>query len=110
LKDLEKPAHIMEADIEAAAAAQSQAEIKNAMRRHVDRMGKFTDWVKPEAIAARLKEHEEQAAAALARAIAMIGVPRELLVPPDPLPKHMQGQSASTIQAMLRNGWKPEEP
>jgi hypothetical protein len=108
LKDLEKPAHIMEADIEAAAAAQSHAEIKNAMRRHVDRMGKFTDWVKPEAIAARLKEHEEQAEAALERAKAMVGE-RKLLPVPDRLPKHMQGQSASTIQAMLRNGWEPEE-
>lgn len=109
MKDFEKPAHIIVADIEAAAAAQSEAEVKNAIKRHVERMGHYTEWVKPENIAARWKAHEEQAAAALARAKEMSGRELKLLPVPDPLPKHMQGQSPSTIQAMLRSGWKPDD-
>lgn len=109
IRDLERPAHIQDAETEAVAQAQSTAELRNAMRRHMDRMGKFKDWVKPEAIAARLREHEEQAAAALTRAKEMLGQQRPILPVPDPLPSFMKGQSPSTIQAMLRNGWKPED-
>lgn len=87
-----------------AAAAQSEAEIKNAIKRHRARMAMYNDWVKPEAIALRWKEHEEAAE----RALKAAGPPRELLPVPDPLPVHMKGQSPSTIQAMLRSGWEPE--
>jgi hypothetical protein len=74
------------------------------MRRHVDRMAKFKAWVDPEAIKLRREQHEKAAAAAL------IKVHDRVLLPvPDPLPPEMRGQSASTIQAMLRNGWKPEK-
>lgn len=94
--------------MEAAAAAQSESEIKNAIKRHQLRMAEYRAWVEPKAIAERLAKHEAEAAAALARAKLMVGE-RKLLPVPDPLPKEMVGQSASTIQAMLRSGWKPEK-
>ncbi len=69
------------------------------------------EWVKPENVAARIKKLEEEAPAALARAKEMskaireqFGLPEEdpPLPPDDELPKHMRGQQASTIRAMLR--------
>lgn len=108
MKDLDVPAHIQQADMEQAALAQSAAELRNAMKRHMARMAQFNDWVKAENIKNRQERHKEEAAKALARAIEMIGEERKLLPVPDPLPPEMKGQSASTIQAMLRNGWRPE--
>lgn len=101
------PAHIQAADLEAAAAAQSEAEIKNAIKRHMARMAMYTDWVKQENIDARLEAAKKSAAEALERGKEM-GRNLELLPVPDPLPDYMKGQAPSTIQSMLRNNWKPE--
>ncbi len=100
--------------------AQLKADLKNAAKRHAERMEKYTDWVKPEEIAKRWAKHEEGAAAALALAKSESAAAREALGlpaedPPLPdekdLPKHMRGQSPSTIRAMLRQekGWIVEK-
>lgn len=82
--------------------AQSMAEIKNAMKRHAERMELITDWSKPDAITERLAKIAEGAIAALeAGKRAARGL--EDIPLPDPLPKHMRGQSLSTIKAMLRH-------
>lgn len=91
--------------------AQSLAEIKNAARRHAERMAFFKAWVHPKAIAERKERHERDAFAALAMAHEMSSQARKALGldedPPLPdakdLPPHMRGQSPSTIRAMLRH-------
>lgn len=87
--------------------AQDAAALKNEAIRHSERMRFFEDWIKPEAIQERKTMHEELAAISLENAKKMIEQmgfkERELLPVPDPLPKRMQGQSPSTIQAMLRH-------
>lgn len=108
MKDLEAPAIIIQADFTAAEEAQSAAELRNAMKRHMERMAKYKAWADPEEIAKRWEQHEKDAAAALERGNEM-GRRLMLLPVPDPLPKEMVGQAASTIQAMLRNGWRPEQ-
>ncbi len=104
MKDFDIPAHIQIAEFDAAVQAQSLAEIKNAMKRHLARMAEFTEWVRAENIRARFDRHEKDAATALAAA----GPIRASMAVPCPLPACMVGQSDSTIQAMLRNGWRPE--
>lgn len=107
--------------------AQERAEIENAAKRHQQRMAKYSAWVQPDAIESRRREHEEAAAAALAKGQAMSKHAREALgmpledppLPPEAeLPKEMRGQAASTVRAMLRqkswtydgSGWKPPKP
>ncbi len=102
------PAIIIQADMAEAEASMTHAELRNAMKRHQERMAKYKGWVDPEAIKLRWAEFEKASAAALERGKRM-GRELELLPVPDPLPKHMVGQSASAIQAMLRSGWEPEE-
>lgn len=104
MKDFDIPAHIQIAGFEEAAQAQSMAEIRNAIKRHQERMAHYTEWVRAKNIMERLERHEKEAAAALAAA----GPKRSVIPLPDPLPECMKGQPASTIQAMLRNGWRPE--
>ncbi len=72
------------------------------MLRHMARMARYAAWVTPEAIKERRELFEAEAAAALAHA-KTFARDLEVLPVPDPLPKEMQGQSASTIQAMLRH-------
>lgn len=71
-----------------------------------EKLAATIEWSKPENIAARIKEHEEAAEAALKAA----GGRKELepLPPLDELPAYMRGQSESTIRAMLKNGFVPE--
>jgi hypothetical protein len=83
-------------------AAQQQAEMQQAQKKHAVKMAKYREWVDPKAIADRVAKHEAEAAAALERGKAMSQA-EELLPVPDPLPRHMVGQSPSTIQAMLRH-------
>lgn len=97
--------------------AQLMAEIRNQAIRHAAMMAKHREWVKPEEIARRVLEQKKAAAAALERGKLMSGRELELIPVPDPLPKHMKGQSASTIQAMLRHErglteevWKRDSP
>ena len=104
MKDFDIPAHIQIAEFDAAVMAQSLAEINNAIKRHQERMEHFLAWVDPKAVAARKLRLEEEADAALKAA----GPPRKSLPVPEPLPPEMVGQPLSTIQAMLRNGWRPE--
>lgn len=107
MKVEDPPAIIIQADVKMmeVQAAQAMAEIRNQARRHATRMAMYFDWVKPENVAARKEKAEKEAAAALELAKAMresMGIEEDMPLP-DPLPKHMQGQSLSTIKAMLRH-------
>lgn len=82
--------------------AQEMAAIKNAAKRHAERMAKYRAWVDPEAIARRREQHEREAAAALAATKAALGTTEEEPIPDD-LPPHMRGQSPSTIRKMLKH-------
>lgn len=99
----------MECDMQAAETDMALAEAKNAARRHAHRMQMYADWVKPEAIEERRREHEAAAEAALMLGLQAARVQEDIPIP-YPLPKHMVGQSLSTIRAMLRNGMAKEEP
>ncbi len=108
MKDLEKPAHILQDEMSQAAAAQTDAEIQNGIKRFKERMEHYRTWVDPKNIAERWRTYAESSKAALEAGKAA-GRNLEPLPVPDPLPAHMKGQSPSTIQAMLRNGWKPDD-
>ncbi len=69
----------------------------------------YIEWSKPENIAARLKQYEEEAPKALERGLKMkeqirkdLNIPLEDPPLPKELSKEMRGQSESTIRAMLR--------
>lgn len=93
----------------AASIAQVEASIMNKARYDAEKMRKFKEWVLPEEIAKRLAiwqveaEEAKQKGIELKKAIREAqGLPLDDPELPDPLPKHMQGQSESTIRAMLR--------
>lgn len=104
-------AYIEPADMGKIAAniAQVEASIMNKARYDAEKMRKFKEWVLPEEIAKRLAiwqieaEEAKQKGIELKKAIREAqGLPLDDPELPDPLPKHMQGQSESTIRAMLR--------
>lgn len=85
-----------------AAAEQSAYELRNAMKRHMERMARFAAWVTPEAVKDRREAYEKAAVEALELGKSLARTFEPIPVP-DPLPKEMIGQSPSTIQAMLRH-------
>lgn len=88
-------------------AAQDMAGILDVAKRKQQKLNEIKAWSDPEAVAARYKKHEEDAAAALERGKLMANEYEDIPIP-DPLPKEMRGQSLSTIRAMLRQRMKPE--
>lgn len=90
-----------------AASAQRLQDIKDEAERHQRRMGAYQAWCDPEAMKKRQEEHEKQAASALELG-KLAARDLEIFAVPDPLPSYMVGQSAATIQSMLRTGWMPE--
>jgi hypothetical protein len=108
---IDKPQHMLPSIIDEAfylsadvQEAQMKAEMKNAAIRRAERKAFHDEWIKPENIAKRKEENERVAAASLARIREALNIGEPEPIPPDDqLPRHMRGQSPSTIRAFLRH-------
>jgi hypothetical protein len=100
------PSHVREKERESIVEARKSIRLKGS---EAERLAAIKEWSKAENIIKRVEEHRMQAATALERAERMSKEVRAILnLPerdpplPDPLPKEFEGQSPSTIRAILR--------
>ena len=87
--------------------AQTEAELKNAIKRHQERMAKYEAWIDPKEMAERKLRLEKESAESLER-LKDAGMVEPETIIPDELPDYLKGQSPSFIRAAIRNGWTPE--
>lgn len=109
MKGLDPVAIVMQHDDKLAAVekAQDAAEVRNQIKRHQERMTRYTQWSNPKTVEKHRRRNLWKSKIALQdtrEKLKNMGVEVDMQIPiPDPLPKRFKGQQPSTIRAMLRH-------